>query len=216
MEIFNSLSSLLYVLSGVSVIGTGAGSRYRSLKYLYVSAVVMTGVTSAWFHADLMYYQQKLDESFETVSVVVLLHWGLAALEGKQGFARAFYVIILHCIMIIPAIWWFSEVVCEVHLIGVALSAAFVLSKAVDRNDDSRLRVAHQLAVVGAIGGFSLWLVDFFGCKAIIHGVVVPALGFNPQLHAWWHLCTAVSLAAAGFLVVGLSKKQIVTQQKSE
>lgn len=67
----------------------------------------------------------------------------------------------------------------------------------------------HAAAVGTAIGGFALWLVDFFGCQALVHGLIVPALGFNPELHAWWHLLTACSLVAAGISLVSVHTRRL-------
>lgn len=139
MEPWNTVSSLIYVAAAAAILGLGMRREYRAQKYAFAWAVALTGVTSAWFHADLRYYQQKLDESFETLAVILLLHWAgelMASKSPRDGWSVV-TTSIVHWVLILPFVWLVKELVCELHLIACALLAAHRLHLVVQRHGDS-------------------------------------------------------------------------------
>jgi len=212
-EVVNSVTSLAYILSAVAVVTTPTDATNKLYKHLYAWALALTGLTSALFHAELVYWQQKADESFETLSVIVLLHWAFTAsvqnipdkaMASKQGFS-ALVSPMLHWLIVLPVVWLVPAVATELHLLIVALIAAYELGRVVDRASDPTAVLLHRVAVYASLGGFGLWMVDFLGCEPIVQKMIIPALGFNPELHGFWHLFTAIGLACAGLCEIRMA-----------
>ncbi len=92
-------------------------------------------------------------------------------------------------------------VFCELHLAAVIVSFIASCRQIVTPNAAQQipreLLLARHLVIASFLGllGFAAWAVDFFLCAS-----VVRALPVNPQLHAWWHVLTALALHEALFV----------------
>jgi len=71
-ELHNTWTNISYVIAGFALIPKL--NRCNPLYQFYVLSIVMTGLTSAWFHATLIFISQKSDEFFENAAVVSLLY----------------------------------------------------------------------------------------------------------------------------------------------
>jgi hypothetical protein len=73
-ELHNTYTNLAYVIAGISLFLKSRSSPDldRPFFFAFCFFTILTGVTSAWFHATLIYVAQKADEFFETASVVAL------------------------------------------------------------------------------------------------------------------------------------------------
>ncbi len=69
-ELHNTWSNIVYVILGVAMAVAHLKQPYPTdpLFLLVCVSGTMTGITSAWFHATLIYVAQKLDEFFEVWS----------------------------------------------------------------------------------------------------------------------------------------------------
>ena len=74
----------------------------------------------------------------------------------------------------------------------------------------SGLRKSLSIAAAAGLLGAVCWVVDRLACHQ------VRSLGFNPQLHSWWHLFCAVALQHAVALSVGYYRWQKLADKKEE
>ena len=187
-EFWNCVSSLSYCLVGLSLTVQDYHIVVMRRPLRFAGPLVfILGLASASFHATLKLHHQRLDEVFETFSLVSLLHSAvepaLPALAWPAHTALAFLgVTRVH-----------SFLFTEVHLVLCAVLLGMALVRLAGRAQarggssakgvaqlQGRLLVAASSAAIGAL----CWLLDRLLC---------PQLQ-GAQLHAWWHVLTAVTL----------------------
>jgi len=127
-----------------------------------------------------MWGAQKADESFETLSVVALLH---IALQSRT------VVCTLHALLATLGIWLIPAIFCEVHLFVTVAAAAATLARSLRGEDTRDQRHYVRMATAAALVGFAAWILDFAFCDTF--GSIL--------LHAYcWHPLTALALMWAG------------------
>lgn len=128
-----------------------------------------------------MWGAQKADESFETLSVLLLLH------IGRQSTLP---LCCLHATLATLGIWLCPTLFCEVHLAGTIVAAAVVM-----RPEAEGDRRYVNMAAAAAALGFAGWALDFGYCDTF--GDVL--------LHAFcWHPLTALALLFGGRAAAGI------------
>ena len=179
-EFYNALSSLAFVVAGVSMYMTSLRLRLPPALLAAGPLTVLTGLASAAFHATLTLEGQRVDELFETLSLVALLH-------GAQASARA----LVHAAAAAAGVLFVSAFLfTEVHLISVAVATGAQLAGLAQRLPSVSARV--RAAAGAGLAGAACWLADRLLCSFLS-----DALPINPQLHAWWHVLGAVCLHEA-------------------
>jgi dihydroceramidase len=202
-ELHNTWSNVFYVLVGAAVLARCQRLRLPLQFHLCGAFIVLTGVFSAAFHASLWLSMQRLDEIFENGILIAMLYSDRGS--GKEGGLSAVAATVLHFIVCAALILSVGQFLfCELHLVGIILLvlAKFQrLTRAPPRrrgkesnNDDDRnergddpsapVRPLVGAAAAWTVAGFACWLLDRLACDAV--GAA--------QLHAWWHLCTALAL----------------------
>ncbi len=118
-EFWNTISNLGFIVVGMY--GLEVCSRFY-LSWRMISmcvCVVMTGVTSAWFHATLYWIGQKSDEFFENSILVVMWHSNGGFGERPAGVG----VIVLHLLVLAVGLLYVTSIlVCEIHLISIIIA----------------------------------------------------------------------------------------------
>ena len=189
-EFWNVISCVAYVVAALLAVRIPCRKSIRGLLVLYAWLLALTGVFSALFHGTLWWWGQKLDEVAETATLISLLHMSHAdalrrtALHGGVAAAG---------IILIPVAF------CEVHLVGTILCLLRILHMQTSQlKSPAMLWQRGQRAALSGLGGFGCWLVDKAGCE------LLPSTNQTLQLHAWWHVLTAVALyyAVDAMLVV--------------
>jgi len=170
-EFHNTWTNVFYV--GVGTVGICTTS--RRLLPANIS-IVLTGVFSAAFHATLWWWFWKLDEVFENGILIALIHVD----RGESWLGLLHFAIVTTGILSIPVLF------CEVHLV---LSVVYCIRKFYLLST----RIGHvqkpiKMAGVWAAVGATFWLLDKLACDHL------QQLPLNPQLHGWWHFCTATAL----------------------
>lgn len=179
-EFYNSLSSLAFVLAGVSMWLTARRLRLPAALLAAGPLTVLTGLASAAFHAQLTLAGQRTDELFETLTLVALLH-------GAQASARA----LAHAAVAAAGVLFVSAFLfTELHLIAVAAATGARLAGLAERLPSVAARA--RAAAGAGLAGAACWLADRLLCPFLSTG-----LPLNPQLHAWWHIFGAVCLHEA-------------------
>ncbi|CAK4074234.1 unnamed protein product [Aphanomyces euteiches] len=176
-EFWNTITNLAYVVVG------GAALRHRGLSIRLMCAAIcciLTGIFSGLFHATLYLEHQRLDEVFENGILIFLCY------DDKNGaMALAHFAIATAGILHIESIRF-----CEIHLVTMIFITIYKFAKAAT-NVPAVQRAIHISAAATA-AGFASWLVDRTCCRLVStpHGF----FPFNLQLHAWWHIWTALAL----------------------
>jgi len=193
-EFWNTVSNFGFVLVGAKCLFLVRDLRLPGRFAALGWAIILTGIFSAGFHATLLWTQQKLDESAENLVLVILFHSDRAT----QSLAIAHGAVAALGIFTIAAFLF-----CELHLIAIVIATLFKVKSWVNRAEvvskgrdglHRTLRIAAISAIVGAI----CWLVDRLACS------VVSKLFVNPQLHAWWHIFSAIALHEGFVLAAAL------------
>ena len=236
-EFYNTASSACYVVAGLSCLRRArahAPLRRDGHFTLAAIAIILTGVFSAWFHATLTWRSQKADEAAENAALVLLMRasqgagtgtgtgTGTGAGTGTHGgvggggeLARGggpwLLASVAHVAAATAAIFSISSFLfCELHLISMVVA----LLRQVGRitHDHRGLRPRALAAALMGLLGFACWLVDRLACGALeaMHGHT--GLG-NPQLHAWWHVLTALALHEAFYVAAVAALHRAHSQQ---
>ena len=180
-ELFNTLSSFAFVVAGLSMLLTARRLRLPAALLAAGPLAALTGLASAAFHATLALAGQRVDELFETLTLVALLHGASASARALAHAAAAAAGVLLVSAFLFT----------ELHLISVAALTGAELASAARRLPGVAARV--RVATAAAVAGAACWLADRLLCDALSS----PLLLFNPQLHAWWHVLGAVCLHEA-------------------
>uniref|UniRef100_A0A7S2SET6 Alkaline phytoceramidase n=1 Tax=Mucochytrium quahogii TaxID=96639 RepID=A0A7S2SET6_9STRA len=194
-EFWNTISSVAFVIAGLA--GRRIANRMRLPRRFYALSwsLMFLGLASAMFHCTLLWFNQKLDETFENVALVLVYHS-----DGSQA------VSFVHSILVCLGIFTISAFLfCEIHLIGIIILTLWKVNNWVHTaqlalHGAAGLARAVKVAAGSALIGFICWLIDRIACAQIL------GLAFNPQLHAWWHIFGGVALYEAFVLAASLYK----------
>jgi len=188
-EINNTTTNFAYILAALTLLGNSKLQHFRTtegrLFLFYCVALLLTGLTSAWFHATLVWIAQKADEVFENCTVMVLFHTTFTHVSSKNILQRVY----VHAVLVALGIVLIPVAFCEVHLILICFSTVYRFSQGkLELKEKTHLG---KTAVYAAIG-FACWLLDFFACNT-----------FSAfYLHAFgWHCLTGMALYEAGLLL---------------
>jgi len=203
-ELHNTWTNISYVIAGFALIPKL--NRCNPLYQFYVLSIVMTGLTSAWFHATLIFISQKSDEFFENAAVVSLLYAQLSdpISTTKSQKANLFFLFSLHVTLLGLGVVFIPSVFCELHLITVVLATFTCATRRVSSLPlaaDRNAVLSHfKSALLCAAAGFGCWMLDFFLCHEM-QGL---------YLHAFaWHPLTALALYKGGDGSICLDEKLI-------
>jgi len=193
-EFWNTVSCIFYVVAalaaGVNVCFNHALPLAKTprLYQVYWIALLLTGIWSAVFHATLWWWGQKLDELWENITLLALVYMGF---EQNMGVAFIHGILCSAGVVLIP------EVFTELH-VAASVAALLHVSYRIAKSHKVLQPLVSRAAIHG-VAGFSCWLVDKTAC-----GVFFRVLQLL-QLHAWWHLFTALALYQAGVVALCVS-----------
>lgn len=122
----------------------------------------------------------------------------------------------LHSVLLTLGIFFVTFIlVCEIHLISIVL-ITLLKSRRQTREVDEQtlgkagLRRSVSVAALAGVLGAVCWVIDRLGCRH------VRSLGFNPQLHMWWHIFCAVALQHALVLSIALYRWRNLDWKKAD
>lgn len=121
-ELHNTWTTAAYAVAGLVLLAKHWKAlralhecgRFLPLFVAFCAAMVMTGVTSAWFHATLVYAAQKSDEFCENVAVICLFYMTAPSAQGPR---RVLAAAVMHSTLFGLGVLCIPELFCELHLI---------------------------------------------------------------------------------------------------
>ncbi|KAF0713160.1 Aste57867_4490 [Aphanomyces stellatus] len=183
-EFWNTLSNALYVVVGLrALLNTQRCPWQISAAAL---CCVFTGIFSGLFHASLQAHYQRIYEVFENGILVLFCH--------DRTTSTLVHIGVMATGVLVVDSFRFAEL----HLVFMIAFTIYRFLQ-IARDAPAATAAVHRAAMV-TVGGFFCWLLDRVGCH-----VVSP---MNPQLHAWWHLATAVALHY-GFTALFILKSKV-------
>ncbi|KAI8809696.1 potassium transporter-domain-containing protein [Cladochytrium replicatum] len=199
-EWWNTLSSfclvILSVLGSITVVKTSAGMRY----HVNHVGMAIVGLGSAIFHGTLLYAGQLGDElpMIYGSCVMIFCLWNTFPPE-KPKTLQIILLTSYSTFVTVVYMWWRNPVF---HQVSYALLVFLIVGLAASNN----VRLAKMYPSKGGIlwwlfataflsygFGFFVWNVENLNCVSIRSlRVRLGGFGTITQLHAWWHLFTAL------------------------
>ncbi|KAI7817822.1 ceramidase [Gamsiella multidivaricata] len=205
-EFWNTISnfgSLLLVILGYHLFPTNDG-RFKVL--FWTCGVVAIG--STLFHGTLRHKMQLLDELPMLYSATIILYILVEAKHGRQG--SWFPVFLTTWLSLTTYIfsttggklqfYTFQSTYTTLQLCMIYYLRLLHVQQRSKRPNPAVSVLIRRALLFGAFA-VSIWLIDLRLCE-FINGVGPKSvLRWNPQLHAWWHVFSAVAMYHAALLV---------------
>ena len=205
-ELHNTWSNIVYVIVGLIMAAAHMKQKCPTdpLFLLSCFAGIMTGVTSAWFHATLIYVAQKSDEFFENAMITANFYCMMfplvtpsSKIPPSKGVTR-YLACALHMTLLAIGTFCIPQDFAEIHLVIVVLSSLYKMTERAswisDPNVEKKVLSYRNWTIVSAITAFSLWGVDRGLCNPFVKSL---------NLHAFaWHWGTALALAMGSMAVM--------------
>ena len=172
-ELFNTLTNLSFILSALYAFQQCRRFQLPGRFYAIAAFILLTGINSAAFHATLTWAGLKADETSENLIFVALIH-----------MHRHWLVTALHAVVATLGVLFFHLLLfCELHIVAVS----FVTIRHYYRRSaaDPSVRAPFMRGFALSLAGEACWLLDHVACEA---------LGWQWQLHAWWHLLIGAAI----------------------
>jgi alkaline ceramidase len=197
-EFWNSVSSLSFVVAGCAVpfFFTTEGMSVKDAKGKIVQYepnfviiwlfIILVGIGSTLFHATLSVAGQVLDEL--PICLLVVTATLMATPRNKwtphcreRFFSRKFFFCMTPSLTVICVLYpSLSHVVC---LLAVPATVVGFLRLYFQMPVAVRPTKTIQLTLVLLLSAIACWVADRVYCSEL-----QALLGFNPQLHSWWHI----------------------------
>ncbi|KAF4307466.1 alkaline phytoceramidase [Botryosphaeria dothidea] len=202
-EFVNTITNISYVIyayKGIRRLRGKPDAVLLSLPYVGLAAV---GVLSAAFHATITYSGQMADDLSMIIATGFVLHRAYSA-GRSAAWTRNFGVALIVSFVVFAAYHcWTDELL--VHFLTFLFTTLAIWRKTrilvrerKERRGDAarlwRLRILVRVGALSAIVGYALWNVDMHLCGYLIgiRRVVGQPWGYLLELHAWWHVLTAI------------------------
>eukprot|EP00051_Salpingoeca_urceolata_P009656 m.117353 g.117353 ORF g.117353 m.117353 type:complete len:282 (+) comp16397_c0_seq4:433-1278(+) len=189
-EFWNCVSSLVIAMAGLINLYTVYKQRLDTRLAALSLAIIAIGVGSALFHGTLTFHFQLADELPMVWAMLVWLFSWVELRHETPKYPLLPVGLVLYFIMwsLIHA-WAGFTTIFQVHFgLLVVVGFYFVYDWRRRYFQDAMMRWLTMVYAVPFVVGFALWLFERTHC---LH--IEPTLGFNPELHAWWHVLSAVS-----------------------
>ena len=175
-EFWNTVTNVAFIVLALRTLASAWRLRLPLQFRVASYALFCTGLASAFFHATLWLVAQRLDEFFENSYLLVVFH----SLSQSSSIIAISRIAIHATIFGLALVCITFFLVCEVHLIGMAIALMYRTAFLRDAELRRRARFAWLVFLVAGLA----WLLDRMACA-----IVQPL-----HLHAAWHLLTAVGL----------------------
>lgn len=194
-EWYNSFSSIPIALVGpVGYLYQAIPERmWREVPnvYLILLLVVLIGVGSFWFHATLSVFGQIMDE----LSIIWISIYGAFLVVKKRDHPLLVAAVFQHSVclamvMCTTLLALFAPVVSHFFVLASAPAGVFNYACAYRRSKSPRMKQMFWTSMRFFAAAWTCWLTDRLACGQM--QALRETLGFQPQLHAAWHLFVSV------------------------
>ena len=166
-EFFNTVSNASFIVFALHAFAQCHRLRLPFRFSLIATALLLTGVTSALYHATLTWVGLKADEVSENLVFITLIH-----------MHRPFLLTVAHAaVATLGVLFVHFLLFCELHIVGVSVVTIYHYSQLMKRVPEIRAPFYRGLAL--SILGETCWVLDHLACESISR---------QWQLHAFWHL----------------------------
>eukprot|EP00931_Biecheleriopsis_adriatica_P109573 TRINITY_DN83831_c0_g1_i1.p1 TRINITY_DN83831_c0_g1~~TRINITY_DN83831_c0_g1_i1.p1 ORF type:complete len:278 (+),score=45.95 TRINITY_DN83831_c0_g1_i1:31-864(+) len=205
-EFWNTVTCSFYVAaSAQSLLDASSGKGGCPAYYrLFALAHAATGLFSAVFHGTLWWWGQKSDEVLESITLLLLLH-----MPTNRDVASQRKLMVLHAAIATAIPIFVPEVLTELHVAALVAGILHVYYSLAAARKNSVGAVVLRAAIYGLLG-FACWLVDKVACQSL--GRAAQVL----QLHAWWHLFTALAIYHVGYAALVSHRLSVCPQSETE
>lgn len=193
-EWWGTLSAVFMVILGGAGVALGV---HHGLKAKHVALwlhLAITGAGTMYLHATLAFFGQACDEIPMVVTVLSLFYCAVTAQDllsqtGRTALALGLTVMgVCACDTSLRTKYMLDADAVEPVIFPVLFGALMCLLIAQEGRlywnySARRLRRLYEYAAVFFVLGFGVWLVDQRECSSVQAW----------QLHAWWHVLTALS-----------------------
>ncbi|CAF3387422.1 unnamed protein product [Rotaria socialis] len=195
-EFWNCLSSLVFCLLSGILFFQALYYRIENRFLLLCLSYMFVGLGSAFFHGTLTYLGQMADELSMVYSMII---WWfiLFRMDKFNKIRNKMYRLDLGIVFAIfyGILWTYMHslktfiVIFQVHF-GLMVFGAILKSIFIYRQTQHRTRYIMCLIIIYVtllIPALTSWILDQELCERMN-----TTGGFNPQLHAWWHVFCAI------------------------
>lgn len=194
-ELFNTTSSLAMVLAGLLGLLLHRRSLERRFALCFASLVIV-GLGSVGFHATLRFELQMADELPMLYTAIVMLYI-LLENQRERRFGSWFPLLLAAHALLVTSLTAFARGRLQFYLFHTSFGSmeAFSLYGVYRLHRRQPLSPVGKLFHVGIAAylvAIVLWFIDLRFCP-LLSGLPAHG-GFNPQLHAVWHV-----LVSCGF-----------------
>mmetsp|Transcript_59363 Transcript_59363/g.109782 ORF Transcript_59363/g.109782 Transcript_59363/m.109782 type:complete len:256 (-) Transcript_59363:99-866(-) len=200
-EFWNTFSSLAILIPAVLGLRIAKRRRYEAVVLLQFSLLIPVGIGTAWFHANLTYLGQMVDElamlagganwvvglllavyrsrgeaaPTSRITALVAVTAGFSMAHASCGFTVVFQV--FFTLFVVAGLFLLYELYWNVFTLGAQ-------------------RCLIHMYLGSLVGSTAVWQMDIHACAWLSS---LP-LG-NPELHAWWHMIVGYNCFVGGMLM---------------
>ena len=166
-EFFNTATNLSFILAAVYAFAQCRRFHLPFRFTLLATAVLLTGLFSAVYHATLTWAGLKLDELSENLVFITLIHMHRPlVVTAVHAVVAAVGVLFVHVLLF-----------CELHIVGVSVVTIYHYASVMKEVPEIKGPFLRGLAL--SIVGEACWVVDHLACESVSR---------QWQLHGWWHV----------------------------
>ena len=211
-EFWNTISNIAYIFAGMNVLVYYLRFKKQlPLSYLIIPLTIIgLGIFSAAYHATLLYWPQKSDQLFCIFPFIGL--FSILPMDPTQNLSilpsianivahMSFATIILFYITMISIVLF--EIYMLILVIYTFYKGYYAIRNHKNKNSYYQMKIHSRLCIIAFICGVTVWSLERLMCNELRKLDQFNSMFlFNPQLHSWWHLFTALGFHEAAFIVM--------------
>ena len=180
-ETWNTLSNIFTILMGLMLFINFTWHKIELRFRITALSLMVVGMGSFAFHGTLLYHYQLLDElpMLGLGASMTYLILEMPSIQLRYPRMPTLFTAFCICFCVLHVILKNNDLFFAVFAIMLAPAVFFSALN----YQDKVIRTATTLAGVYLAIGFGFWLIDRFYCSSVQ----------KLNLHAWWHILTALS-----------------------
>ena len=222
-EFWNTISNAAYIFAGLNILlQYYRFKNHLSTSYLTIPlCLIGLGIGSAAFHATLLWWPQKGDQLFCLFPFIGIFR-AISVESNNASLISTIFPIVAHMSLaatILFVVTMVTIVFFEIYMVCMVLYTLYHSYNTIneceinyniniERKSKKKKKFElnnHGLRCCVAFGmGVFVWVTERILCNELrkLDSDYNAWFVFNPQLHAWWHIFTALGFHEAGFVVM--------------